>query len=67
MKTETWHRTNDKLPPENVSVLTVSSTGCVIQRLKRIGPLWFFPDGSMYVYYTVASWREEDDNNSAVR
>lgn len=23
-----------------------------VQSLKRVGNLWFIPDGSMYVYYT---------------
>lgn len=27
------------------------------QPLKRIGNLWFHPDGSMYVYYTPTHWR----------
>jgi len=27
------------------------------QRLKRQGRLWFFEDGSMYVYYTPTHWR----------
>jgi len=26
-------------------------------KLRREGPLWFFPDGSMYVYYTPTHWR----------
>ena len=32
-----------------------------IQRLKRYerGRLWFFPDGSMYVYYTPTHWQKE--------
>lgn len=28
------------------------------QKLKRKGRLWFFPDGSMYVYYTPTHWQE---------
>jgi len=28
------------------------------QTLKRSGDLWFFPDGSMYVYYRPTHWRE---------
>jgi hypothetical protein len=28
------------------------------QRLKRQGRLWFFEDGSMYVYYTPTHWSE---------
>ena len=27
------------------------------QKLKRQGRLWFFADGSMYVYYTPTHWR----------
>lgn len=27
-----------------------------IQRLKRQGRLWYFPDESMYVYYTPTHW-----------
>jgi hypothetical protein len=28
------------------------------QQLKQIGRLLFFPDGSMYVYYTPTHWRK---------
>lgn len=28
------------------------------QDLKRIGNLWFFPSGDVYVYYTPTHWRE---------
>lgn len=28
-----------------------------IRKLKRSGSLWWFPDGSMYVYYTPTHWR----------
>ena len=27
------------------------------QPLKRSDNLWFFPDGSMYVYYTPTHWK----------
>lgn len=27
------------------------------QRLKRQGRMWYFPDGSMYVYYTPTHWK----------
>jgi hypothetical protein len=27
-----------------------------VQSLKRQGRLWFFPDGSIYVYYTPTHW-----------
>lgn len=29
-----------------------------VQTLKRIGQLWFVPDGSVYVYYWPTHWRE---------
>lgn len=28
------------------------------QQLKRKDTLWFYPDGSMYVYYTPTHWRK---------
>jgi len=28
------------------------------QKLKRVGRLWFIPDGSMYVYYEPNFWRD---------
>ena len=27
-----------------------------VQKLRRCGALWWFPDGSMYVYYTPTHW-----------
>ncbi len=27
------------------------------QSMKRLGRLWWFPDGSMYVYYTPTHWK----------
>ena len=27
------------------------------QRLKRMGRLWFLPNGGIYVYYTPTLWR----------
>jgi len=39
--------------------------------LKRNGRLWFFPDGSMYVYYTPTHWAPlpvgVDPENAAVK
>ena len=29
-----------------------------VQRLRRHGNLWFFPDNSMYVYYYPTHWQE---------
>lgn len=50
-----WTKTSDELPPE-VEVVRTISEGGIEQDLKRSGNLWFFPDGSMYVYYTVTMW-----------
>jgi hypothetical protein len=54
---EDWTPTVEKLPPEGLVVETMDSGGHV-QPLKRSGRLWFFPDGSMYVYYVPGYWRE---------
>jgi hypothetical protein len=56
---KTWKRTIDALPLEGVVVTTISAGG-LEQDLQRQGPLWFFPDGSMYVYYQVEFWRERE-------
>lgn len=51
-----WNFTNQILPPENVVVETMDSGGS-IQKLMRSGNLFWFPDGSMYVYYCPVKWR----------
>lgn len=51
-----WVAVAQELPEEGVVVQT-RSPGGMEQRLKRSGNLWFFPDGSMYVYYTPEFWR----------
>lgn len=46
--------------PEGVEVLTkIDGANGVrnVQTLVRRGNLWFFADGSMYVYYTPTHWR----------
>jgi len=46
--------------PEATTVLTKIDDGTGVrneQPLRRSGPLWFFPDGSMYVYYTPTHWQ----------
>lgn len=53
-----WISTKESLPKQGEVVLTLSPNGTE-QPLKRVGRLWFFPDGSMYVYYTPAFWRQE--------
>lgn len=45
--------------PEGIPVLTKIDDGAGIrneQPLKRLGRLWYFVDGSMYVYYTPTHW-----------
>jgi len=54
-----WQLVSDKLPPAGLVVLTKidDENGCRNeQKLKRIATLWFFPDGSMYVYYKPTHW-----------
>lgn len=51
-----WTRTDKALPPEGQVVETISEGG-VQQKLRRVGDLWFFPEGDMYVYYNITFWR----------
>lgn len=52
-----WRRVaSSSMPPEGVEVKTQSENG-LEQTLKRKGNLWFFPDMSMYVYYTPKFWK----------
>jgi hypothetical protein len=54
-----WINCADRLPPEGQVVEVPNNGGSL---LKRQGQLWFFPDGSMYVYYTPTQWRETPCN-----
>jgi hypothetical protein len=56
MSERDWTPTRDRLPQEHVVVETMTESGAV-NTLKRVGRLWFLPDGSMYVYYTPVLWR----------
>lgn len=54
-----WIRTIDRLPEEGIPVDTKIDDADGLrneQTLKRQGSLWFFPDGSMYVYYQPTHW-----------
>jgi hypothetical protein len=56
-----WIEVSQVLPKNGVVVETKIDDfrGCRNETtLKRQGNLWFFPDGSMYVYYTPTHWRE---------
>lgn len=56
-----WINVTKELPKEGKPVLTkIQEPGNEernVQVLKRVGNLWFFPDGSMYVYYTPTHWK----------
>lgn len=55
-----WVKTTDGLPDEGKAVDTKvdDEKGCRNEtKLIRQGRLWFFPDKSMYVYYTPTHWR----------
>ncbi len=56
-----WIRTKDEMPPHGVVVETKIDDEMGernIQLLKRRGiSLFYFPDDSMYVYYTPSHWR----------
>lgn len=58
---DNWVRTCDKLPQEGwvVDTKTDFNEGSVWneQPLVLKGKLWFFPDMSMYVYYTPTHWK----------
>lgn len=51
-----WNRVDQKLPAKGVVVDTISPGG-LESKLMLIDGLWFFPDGSMYVYYVPEFWR----------
>ena len=52
-----WIKVSERLPKNGEVVLTKIDDDEGVRncaRLMRDGRLWFFPDGSMYVYYTPA-------------
>jgi len=53
---QSWKSTENERPEDGRVVLTMDSSGNE-QTLKLSGNLWWFPDGSMYVYYTPKMWR----------
>lgn len=53
-----WNRTEEKLPPEGQEVVIMN--GHVEQTLVYDHGLWWFPDRSMYVYFTPKIWRPLD-------
>ena len=57
-----WTSPDKELPPEGEVVLAMDSSGHV-QPLVRKGRLWFFPDMSMYVYFTPTFWKRKEASN----
>lgn len=55
-----WNKLTDKIPEEGKLLDTMSLSG-IQQDLCRKGNLFFFPDMSMYVYYTPNLWRYKDE------
>ena len=58
-----WILCTQELPKEDVVVKTKIDDNRGVrneQELKRKGRLWFFPAGSMYVYYTPTHWKYAD-------
>lgn len=57
---EQWVPVWERRPPEGVAVDTKIDDSHGVRNvtpLKRSGRLWFFPDGSMYVYYEPTHWK----------
>lgn len=57
-----WIRCSAQLPTEGVPVETKIDDAKGVRNvsdLMRQGRLWFFPDGSMYVYYEPTHWRNK--------
>lgn len=57
-----WNETEITLPLDGEVVDTKIHNASGVhkeQKLKRLGSLWFYPDGSMYVYYAPTHWRKE--------
>lgn len=55
--------------PESVVVMTKIDDACGTrneQPLKRRGNLWFFPDDSMYVYYTPTHWKPLPEESNEI-
>lgn len=61
MSDKDWRIITQAEPKNGVEVETKIDDGRGVRNvttLKRQNNLWFFPDMSMYVYYTPTHWRE---------
>lgn len=57
-----WRETAKELPPEGVEVEVMNGPHVTTLKLGR--GLWWFPDGSMYVYFTPRVWRPLEQRNA---
>jgi hypothetical protein len=63
-----WTRAIDALPPDGVVVDTKTHDHRGVRnhmKLKRVGSLWFLPDGSMHVYCEPTDWRHVSEDVAA--
>lgn len=54
-----WKKIKDEPPPQNKILKTKIDDENGVrneQELKYVHPIWFTPDGKMYVYYTPTHW-----------
>lgn len=56
MREQHWNATGERLPQEGQEVWTMNSAG-EVGTLVYLNGLWWFPDRSMYVYYTPQFWK----------
>lgn len=60
-----WHECRTEAAPHDAVVETkIDDENGVrnVTTLRRRGRLWFFPDNSMYVYYSPTHWRLPHSN-----
>lgn len=57
----TWH-TIETAPSDEVVITKIDDEHGErnVQKLKRQGNLWWFPDMTMYVYYTPTHWKRDE-------
>lgn len=58
--TLSWNVTEKNHPDDNTLCEVITESGSQTRLLYYRG-LWFFPDKSMYVYYTPLFWLPADD------
>jgi hypothetical protein len=62
-----WIKVSNELPPKGLVVETkIDDENGVrnVADLQYREPLWFMPDGWMYVYYVPTHWRYKNSNGS---